>query len=57
MTAVTCVRCDGFIFDGSKRRWDGVPFIFKAGKALNERKADVRIQVCVYTIYTCTVYI
>eukprot|EP00658_Telonema_sp_P-2_P012944 TRINITY_DN14922_c0_g1_i6.p1 TRINITY_DN14922_c0_g1~~TRINITY_DN14922_c0_g1_i6.p1 ORF type:complete len:227 (-),score=45.43 TRINITY_DN14922_c0_g1_i6:479-1159(-) len=26
------------------QRWDGVPFIMKAGKALNERKAEVRIQ-------------
>jgi len=25
-------------------RWSGVPFIFKAGKALNERKAEMRIQ-------------
>ena len=25
-------------------RWKGVPFIFKAGKALNERKAEMRIQ-------------
>lgn len=25
-------------------RWYGVPFIFKAGKALNERKAEIRIQ-------------
>ncbi|ETW00824.1 glucose-6-phosphate dehydrogenase, variant [Aphanomyces invadans] len=25
-------------------RWDGVPFIMKAGKALDERKAEVRIQ-------------
>ncbi|KNC76019.1 glucose-6-phosphate 1-dehydrogenase X [Sphaeroforma arctica JP610] len=25
-------------------RWDGVPFIMKAGKALDERKADIRIQ-------------
>ncbi|CAI9111507.1 OLC1v1011743C5 [Oldenlandia corymbosa var. corymbosa] len=25
-------------------RWEGVPFILKAGKALNSRKADVRIQ-------------
>lgn len=24
------------------RRWAGVPFIFKAGKALNETKAEVR---------------
>jgi len=26
-------------------RWAGVPFIIKAGKALNERKAEVRIQL------------
>ena len=25
-------------------RWEGVPFIMKAGKALNERKAEIRIQ-------------
>jgi glucose-6-phosphate 1-dehydrogenase len=25
-------------------RWDGVPFIIKAGKALNERKGEIRIQ-------------
>lgn len=25
-------------------RWEGVPFIVKAGKALNERKAEIRIQ-------------
>jgi len=25
-------------------RWDGVPFIFKAGKELEERKAEIRIQ-------------
>mmetsp|Transcript_8156 Transcript_8156/g.23410 ORF Transcript_8156/g.23410 Transcript_8156/m.23410 type:complete len:521 (-) Transcript_8156:251-1813(-) len=25
-------------------RWDGVPFIVKAGKAMNEKKVDVRIQ-------------
>eukprot|EP00040_Diaphanoeca_grandis_P005505 m.33129 g.33129 ORF g.33129 m.33129 type:complete len:521 (-) comp16763_c0_seq1:118-1680(-) len=25
-------------------RWDGVPFIMRAGKALNERKAEIRIQ-------------
>jgi 6-phosphogluconate dehydrogenase (decarboxylating)/glucose-6-phosphate 1-dehydrogenase len=25
-------------------RWAGVPFIFKAGKAMNERKAEMRIQ-------------
>jgi len=27
-------------------RWAGVPFIMKAGKALNERKAELRIQLC-----------
>ncbi|KAF7801552.1 glucose-6-phosphate 1-dehydrogenase, cytoplasmic isoform [Senna tora] len=25
-------------------RWEGVPFIIKAGKALNSRKADIRVQ-------------
>jgi glucose-6-phosphate 1-dehydrogenase len=25
-------------------RWEGVPFIMKAGKALDERKAEIRIQ-------------
>ncbi len=25
-------------------KWDGVPFILRCGKALNERKAEVRIQ-------------
>lgn len=25
-------------------RWDGVPFILKCGKALNEKKAEIRIQ-------------
>ena len=25
-------------------RWEGVPFILKAGKALNQRKAEIRIQ-------------
>jgi len=28
----------------NNRRWDGVPFIMKAGKALDERKAEIRIQ-------------
>jgi glucose-6-phosphate 1-dehydrogenase len=27
-----------------RRRWDGVPFVLKAGKALTDRKAEVRIQ-------------
>ncbi|XP_078439799.1 glucose-6-phosphate 1-dehydrogenase 6, cytoplasmic-like [Wolffia australiana] len=25
-------------------RWEGVPFIFKAGKALNSKKAEIRVQ-------------
>ena len=28
----------------NNERWDGVPFFLKCGKALNERKAEVRIQ-------------
>jgi len=28
----------------ANERWDGVPFILKAGKALNERKGEIRIQ-------------
>ncbi|GBG74333.1 hypothetical protein CBR_g18744 [Chara braunii] len=28
----------------NNERWDGVPFIMKAGKALNERKAEIRLQ-------------
>ena len=26
-------------------RWDGVPFILKAGKGLNERKSEIRVQL------------
>ena len=26
--------------------WDGVPFILRCGKVLNERKAEVRLQFC-----------
>ncbi|EDO33648.1 predicted protein [Nematostella vectensis] len=32
------------VFYVENERWDGVPFILKCGKALNERKAEVRIQ-------------
>ncbi|KAK7582339.1 hypothetical protein V9T40_013784 [Parthenolecanium corni] len=28
----------------NNERWDGVPFILKCGKALNERKTEIRIQ-------------
>ncbi|XP_030829358.1 glucose-6-phosphate 1-dehydrogenase X isoform X3 [Strongylocentrotus purpuratus] len=31
-------------FSVKNERWDGVPFMLKCGKALNERKAEVRIQ-------------
>jgi glucose-6-phosphate 1-dehydrogenase len=32
------------VFRINNERWDGVPFIMKCGKALNERKAEIRIQ-------------
>ncbi|XP_073228786.1 glucose-6-phosphate 1-dehydrogenase X-like [Porites lutea] len=32
------------VFYIRNERWDGVPFILKCGKALNERKVEVRIQ-------------
>merc|ERR1712013_158811 len=32
----------GLAFNINNERWDGVPFILKCGKALNERKAEVR---------------
>jgi len=32
------------VFHINNTRWDGVPFIMKAGKALNEKKSEVRIQ-------------
>lgn len=28
----------------NNERWDGIPFILRCGKALNERKAEVRVQ-------------
>ena len=28
----------------NNERWDGVPFVLRCGKALNERKAEVRVQ-------------
>lgn len=31
-------------FNIANERWDGVPFILKCGKALNERKAEIRVQ-------------
>jgi len=32
------------VFHVDNRRWSGVPFLMKAGKALDERKAEIRIQ-------------
>lgn len=29
----------------SNARWDGVPFLLKAGKALDKRRAEIRVQV------------
>ena len=40
----TCPTFAAAVLNISNERWDGVPFIFKCGKALNERKAEVRIQ-------------
>ncbi|GFT74910.1 glucose-6-phosphate 1-dehydrogenase [Nephila pilipes] len=37
----TYTMATGFI---NNERWDGVPFFLRCGKALNERKAEVRIQ-------------
>ena len=31
----------------NNERWDGVPFILRGGKALNERKAEIRNGVIV----------
>ncbi len=33
------------VFFIHNKRWEGVPFIMKAGKALNERRAEVRLQL------------
>lgn len=32
------------VFHINNERWDGVPFIVKCGKGLNDRKSEVRIQ-------------
>lgn len=34
----------GMVLYINSPRWDGVPFILRAGKALNERKSEVRVQ-------------
>jgi len=40
----TCPTFATAVLRINNERWDGVPFILKCGKALNERKAEVRIQ-------------
>merc|ERR1712186_221413 len=40
----TCPTFASAVLRINNERWDGVPFILKCGKALNERKAEVRIQ-------------
>jgi glucose-6-phosphate 1-dehydrogenase len=40
-------RCPTFaavVLRIKNERWDGVPFILKAGKALNEQKTEIRVQ-------------
>ena len=37
----TFTACVAYI---KNERWDGVPFILKCGKALNEKKAEIRVQ-------------
>jgi len=39
-----CPTFAAAVLNINNERWDGVPFILKCGKALNERKAEVRIQ-------------
>lgn len=40
----TCPTFAAAVLKIKNERWDGVPFILRCGKALNERKAEVRIQ-------------
>jgi glucose-6-phosphate 1-dehydrogenase len=35
-------------------RWDGVPFLLKAGKALQRRSAQIRVQVRLVYLYGST---
>ena len=39
----TCPTFAAAVLRINNERWDGVPFILKCGKALNERKAEVRL--------------
>ena len=38
----TCPTFAAAVLNINNERWDGVPFILKCGKALSERKAEVR---------------
>jgi len=40
----TCPTFASMVLFVQNERWDGVPFILKGAKAVNERKAEVRIQ-------------
>jgi glucose-6-phosphate 1-dehydrogenase len=40
----TCPTFATAVLSINNQRWAGVPFILKCGKALNERKAEIRIQ-------------
>lgn len=54
----TCPTFAAAVLNISNERWDGVPFIFKCGKALNERKAevcqiyqgDIDILICLFQV-------
>lgn len=41
--SVTPTYCASVAYINNER-WDGVPFILKCGKALNEKKAEIRVQ-------------
>ncbi|XP_076131632.1 glucose-6-phosphate 1-dehydrogenase isoform X1 [Alosa pseudoharengus] len=41
--STTATYCAAVLYVHNER-WDGVPFILRCGKALNERKAEVRLQ-------------
>ena len=42
----TCPTFAAAVLNISNERWDGVPFIFTCGQALNERKAEVGLSLC-----------
>ena len=46
----TCPTFASAVLNINNERWDGVPFILKCGKALNERKAEVTWMVMLLKI-------